>query len=313
MKEIQLEQVDQSIQKTLPPGHKFESMFTTADLSYTVKVCFVDLQDVIQGINHSYSKSDTLIKYSETIHSPVSSEPADCIRLGTPSCFRESETETNSELIADDFEGRYIESLNSKTKGSIAIETIKKKLRTVSPYLINNISVKITLARNDFLMYCTSIAPHTNYMRKKQIKTLPENYNFMTKIEDTSEFAKQLGREVGKYFNFHNNLKCDLPGLHLITSALKKQDAVIGEHLIFVNHGPVIYLNEDKIVELMNSVPEGDSGNYIPFVKRKKYEDQQEYRFIVDFQLHSPNKDYFDLQISDGLRNLMAPIGVFRC
>ena len=74
--EIELKPVDQSMSEILSPGHEFESMFTANDLSYTVKVCFVDLQSVMWGINHSYSESETLIKYSEAKYSPVSPEPA---------------------------------------------------------------------------------------------------------------------------------------------------------------------------------------------------------------------------------------------
>lgn len=42
--EIEMKPDDQSIQQILSPGHKFASMLTSNDLSYTVKVCFVDLQ-----------------------------------------------------------------------------------------------------------------------------------------------------------------------------------------------------------------------------------------------------------------------------
>ena len=100
------------------PAHKFESMFTVDDRSCTVVVCFVDLATVASGFNlHSYSKSDTLIKYSEARFSPVSSEPADHIRLATPSYYQDLEAGSNSELIADDRRGAYIESLNWRNRG----------------------------------------------------------------------------------------------------------------------------------------------------------------------------------------------------
>ena len=99
------------------PGHKFESMFTVDDRSCTVVVCSVDLATVVSEFNlHLYSKSDTLIKYSEARFSPVSSQPADHIRLATPSYYRDLEAGENSELIADDREGAYIESLRLNQK-----------------------------------------------------------------------------------------------------------------------------------------------------------------------------------------------------
>ncbi|RKU39031.1 hypothetical protein C6496_03835 [Candidatus Poribacteria bacterium] len=109
--EIELKPVDQSMSEILSPGHEFESMFTANDLSYTVKVCFVDLQSVMWRINHSYSESDTLIKYSEAKYSPVSPEPADHIRLATPSYYQNLEVEENSELIKDDLEGSEVPTL----------------------------------------------------------------------------------------------------------------------------------------------------------------------------------------------------------
>ena len=51
--------------------------------SYIIVERFVDLNDVMRGVGHSYSESDTLIKYSKKEHSPVSSVPSGLIRLGT--------------------------------------------------------------------------------------------------------------------------------------------------------------------------------------------------------------------------------------
>ena len=312
--EIELKSADQSMSEILSPGHEFESMFTANDLSYTVKVCFVDLQNIMWGIRHSYSESDTLIKYSKAKYSPVSLEPADHIRLATPSYYQNLEVEENSELIKDDLEGSYIEHLNWNRKGSHSMETFKKNIAGPPLYAGNSsISLKYTWARKDFWMYCASIDPNTNYERIEQMENLSPSYDFITKIESPSEFGKQLGRDVGKHINSHNNLKCDHPGWHIITSATKKEFIAkhgvgIGEHLIFVNHGPVIYLDEDEIQEFMNNIPNVEGGSIIPFVKRKKYENQQEYRFVVSVQWHSPKEDILDLQVSDDLRKLMAPI-----
>ena len=312
--EIELKPVDQSMSEILSPGHEFESMFTAKDLSYTVKVCFVDLQSVMWSTNHSYSESDTLIKYSEAKYSPVSPEPADHIRLATPSCYENLEVEENSELIRDDLEGAYVEHLNWGNKGSVGMEAIKDHLSRSPLSLGNsNVSLELTWGRNDFWMYCTSIVPNTNYKRTGQTQSLSSDYDFITKIEKSSEFAKQLGRDVGKHISVHNNLKCDRPGLHIITSATKKaliakHGVGIGEHLIFVNHGPVIYLDEDEIQEFMNNIPNVKGGSIIPFVKREKYENQQEYRFVVSVQWHSPTEDILDIQVSDDLRKLMSPI-----
>lgn len=124
--EIELKPVDQSMSEILSPRHEFESMFTANDLSYTVQVCFVDLQNIIWGIKHSYSEFDTLIKYSKAKYSPISPEPTDNIRLATPSYYENLEVEENSELIRDDLEGAYVEHLNWNRKGSHSMEALKK-------------------------------------------------------------------------------------------------------------------------------------------------------------------------------------------
>ena len=306
--EIELKPVDQSMSEILSPGHEFESMFTANDLSYTVMVCFVDLQTVVPRINYPYSESDTLIKYSKAKYSPVSPEPADHIRLATPSYYENLEVEENSELIKDDSEGAYTEHLNWKSKGSIGMETIKKGLEE-SPFNFRNSSVSLKWAHKGFWMYCTSINTNMNHKRTERMESLSSDYDFITKIEKPSEFAKQLGRDVGKHISIHKNLKCDYPDFHIRKKRIIAKHGVgIGEHLIFVNHGPIIYLDEDKIQEFMNNIPNVEGGSIIPFVKRKKYENQQEYRFVVSVQWHSPTEDILDLQVSDDLRKLMSPI-----
>ena len=63
-----------------------------------------------------------------------------------------------------------------------------------------------------------------------------------------------------------------------------------------------------KLKDCLTIHPEGEGGSIIPFVKRKKYKEQQEYRFVVSVQFHSPKEDTFALKVSDELRNLMTPI-----
>ena len=234
------------------PGHKFESMFTADDQSCTVVVYFVDLATIASGFNlHSYSESDTLIKYSEARFSPVSSEPADHIRLATPAYYHDLETGANSKLIADNLEGRHVETLDWSNRGSVEMETLKALWSDFR----DNLETETTRARDDFWMYCTSIDPNTNYKRKKQIGHLSPSYDFMTKIETPSEFAKQLGRDVGKQIELNRDLKCENYGLHILDSLSRRQNKVMGDHLISVDHGPVIYLGDDKIERLLNNPP----------------------------------------------------------
>ena len=306
--EIQIKPVDPSTYEKQKPEYRLESMFTASDLSCTIVVCFVDLTTVVSGFNlHSYSKSDTLVKYSEARFSPVSPEPVDCIRLATPSYYQKFEIGENSELIADNLESKYIKSLNWRNRGSVEMEIFKKNLAASLPNLRYNLKAKMTWARNDFWIYCTSIDPNKSYKRKKQMKHLSPNYNFMTKIKEPSEFAKQLGRDVGKQIELDRDLECDYPGWHIIASHVRKQSEFLGDYLIAVDHGPVIYLDDDKIEKLLNKHSEERSASIVPFVKRKKYKGQREYRFLISVQFHSPKRDTFCLKVSDKLKNLMSP------
>ena len=310
-RELLLELVGQSEQETLPPGYelKSKSIFTLGDLSYTVRVCFVDLTTVVSGGNfHLYSKSDTLIKYSEARFSPVSSEPTDYIQLATPSYYQNLNSEGDSELIGDDLESAYIERPDWFPN-------------------VPNVNIEVKLTRtllSEFWMYCTSIDPYLSYERQEQMKRLSPQYDFMAKIDEPSKFAEQLGDDVGQQIELHHDFKFrpagGWEGKDVLREAWNAISSMSGEQslggqgrnradfLISVNHGPVIYLEEDEIEESKNNVPKGHGGDIIPFLKRKKYEEQQEYRFVIRVRYHSPNKDTFYLKVSDELRNLMAPI-----
>ena len=289
MNEIKLTPLDDSIKEYWPPGYEFESMFTVDNPSYTVIIRSVRLRDSIWSVNpRVLSTSDTLIKYSKAEFSPVSSEPSKHIQFASPSYYQNLETDSNSELIRDDLESSYIER------------------RKIGPYADNQLT--LTWGSNNFWMYCTSIDPGTNYNRKKQIKSLSTNYDFGTRIKSSSKFAEQLGRDFGRQISPNDDLKCDNYGLQMITSFLKKDNIAIGDHIIFVDHGPVKY--SDRIEEYITSFPKEHRGAIIPFVKRKEYAEQSEYRFLVDVQFHSPNEKMFYLKISDALIDLMQPIRI---
>ena len=312
MSKIQQEQFNQAIQQAmqqfLPFGYKCESVFTSEDLSYTVQVRFVDLQNVIPGVQHSYSKSDVLIKYSEAQYSLVS---ADFLKLATPRYYRELEVESNSELIADDLEAAYIDTLDWKRQGSTVIESVKRSLIENSPYSRGNVKVKLKMVCGSFCMYCTAITPNSSRERENQMRSFSAEYDSMVKIEKSSEFAKQLGRDVGKHIGLHNDLKRDYSQpsiLHTLGSFYRNQSGFMGEYLITIDHGPIIYLDKDEIEEVVRKYSEVKASDIIPFVKRKRYKEQQEYRFIVSIQGHIFDKQELYLEISPELRNFVLPV-----
>ena len=286
MNEIKLTPLDDSIKEYWPPGYEFESMFTVDNPSYTVITRSVRLRDSIWSVNpRILSNSDTLIKYSEAKFSPVSSELSKHIQFASPSYYQNLETDLNSEFIRDDRESSYIER------------------RRIVPYA--DAQLTLTWGSNNFWMYCTSIDPGTKYYREKQMRNLSTDYDFGTRIESPSNFAEQLGRDFGKQIRPNNDLRCSNYGLQMITHFLKKNNMALGDHTIFVDHGPVRYT--DRIEEYITSFPKEYRGDIIPFVKRSKYADQSEYRFLVCIQFYSPNEEVFHLRVSDDLIGLMQP------
>ncbi|MDE0015151.1 MAG: hypothetical protein OXU51_03115 [Candidatus Poribacteria bacterium] len=301
--------VKQAIQPDLPLGYKCESTFTTEDQSYTVQVRFVDLQNIMSGVQYSYPKPDTLIKYSKAEHSPVSSKSADFLRFATPLYYRELEVEANSELIADDLESAYIKHCNWNDEERAAIKRVEQSLPKNLLSFRTNTTFSFSIAVNNFCMYCTSIDPGLSYLREKQMKNLSLDYDFMTKIKKPSEFAEQLGCDVGNHISLQNDLEIDFsqaPILHTLGFFHRKLTGNMGEYLVLVDHGPVIYLNESEIAEITKKDSEANGANIIPFVKREKYKEQQEYRFLVRVHGLIIDKTEFYLKVSADLRRLMS-------
>lgn len=291
------------------------------DTSYTIVTRFVNLNDVMRGVRHSYSESDTLIKYSEEQYSPVSSKPSDSLQLGAPSLYksREESCEKNSGLVADDSEGKIRETLNWRKDRSRGMEILKKRLTESTPAARDNVKVDVTWkVETDFWLYCTSIDPGLSHKRIEQMKRTCPKYNFMTKINKPSSFAEQLGNNFGAQVEPNNDLKCDSPAWHMVFSAVSSYSGQMSDYYIIVDHGPVVYLEQEKQAEFINYAgervqeiterPSEEKATIALFVKDKKYEVQQEYRFVVRIPFHSPSEDRFLLKITKELKEFMSRV-----
>lgn len=285
--------------------------------SYTVVVRNVDWRNLPlpSQIKQPTSEPMSLIKYSMAEYSPVSDKPSDFIQLGTPLYFRSIKVEQDSRLIADELEGAYVEALDWKKRGSSMMEDTKNRFRSSFSGAANNIKLKMTWAISTAFIYCTSITPETNFDRKLQEEYISPDYDFATRIVCPSGFASELGYQFGKQIDWNMDLKADPPGMHLIASHLRTWSIFLGEYLIFVDHGPVLYLTEEEIETVMNRQHNTGYDQILPFVKRKKYEGQQEYRFVINIQYHrighhaDDNDGTFLLKISEKLRDFMSPYG----
>ena len=298
----------QSIQEIQPPGLRVEAASTFFDQPpYTVVVIALDWKHVPStfDINYPSGESNTLIKYSRAEDSPVSSQPSDCIKLGTGSHYRSLDATRNSELIVDEFDSAFLEKLNWTREGTKAMEAIKAESRSFG--FKHKLAVEMKFVSDDHWMFCTSIDPNSSEKRRVQLKNLSPEYNFMTSIGNPSDFAKLLGRDLGRQINLIKDFKCNDPALYRLASAHSQATKPLGDYSIFVNHGFVIYLDDREIETFMVDLPNEVAADFLPFVKRKKYKEQQEYRFLISVNFHTPKNDILYLKVSDELRNLMAP------
>ena len=251
--------------------------------NYLVIAQYVDLNGVMLGVRHSYSNDDTIIKYSKKEHSLVSSNPSDVLYLGTPKSYGDLNTDA---LVRDDSEGTFPEELDWKNRGSEWMEAQKRSFLEISPDVHGYLKFKATMELpNYYLLYCTSIDPLRNKKRQDQMRETNPSYDFMASIESPpTTFAKQLAIDVRKQINAVSTI---------------------------VYHGPVIYLDEDKTSEFIVRSREKFSYTFpitdtIPlFVKDKKYQVQQEYRFVVSTP-YRHRTNHILLNTSDDLRKLFS-------
>ena len=269
-----------------------ENVLTSIDAHNNVWEQYIDLNGVMPGVRHSYTRYDMLIKYSKKNHSPVSSIPSNVLHLGTPNSYGYL---SMTGLVWDDSEGISKEILNWKEQGSEQMEMLKRACTPIHPAFRGNVKAEFTRQLPDYyVLFCVSIFPLLNHERQMQMLLTNRCYDFMTIIESPTSFAKQLGVDVRKQIN-------TVP--------------------IIVYHGPVIYLDEDKRNEFINrslrmyhireSFPHflSITDNEIAlFVKDKKYQVQQEYRFVVYTLNYRHKNGNLKLNVSDDLRKLMYPV-----
>lgn len=128
----------------------------------------------------------------------------------------------------------------------------------------------------------------------------------MTKIINPILFAKQLSKDIAKQINVKNDLKCDNQEINQMFQ--NGRIDVNYNYIIRVFHGPVIYTDTVKRQELFIYANQENIDFIMYFVKNKKHEVQQEYRFVVEIMFHSPYKNKYLLKVSDDLRELMSHV-----
>ena len=219
----------------------------------------------------------SIIKFSEEQYAISHSK---YIKLATPSHFREIEEEV-SNGIGDSMEATY--------KRETDLATLQRETGQEPMWGAEHGAVTMTHVAECW-MFCASIEPKlkTSWEIKKLRDSLDKNYDCCTLIKNPSKFAKRLG------VSFGNSFKPSLvnhPGplwwrLHPV---------------VFVRHGPVIYA--DQVSKEIERFPKEMQGIVTPFIKRSKFSNQKEYRFVISL-MGTPKEETLFLNVTDELRRL---------
>ena len=255
------------------PNCHIEEVFNVVGSSFfRVVVQFVDLSRL-----SAPNVPMNIVKFSEGKYAIPRSKT---LRLGTPAYYRDME-EQGACGIGDSMEGTHIQETDFATFLREHEQPVRAGYEDVSIQATN---------RRDCWIFCTSIALTSQTGMEKMRSSICPNYDSATLIENPSSFAKQLGVDFGNAIN-EGFVKHPRPSRRVWTP------------LVTVDHGPVVYAEStSKIIE---QYPLESRGLVTPFVKRKGFSDQEEYRFVIGILNASElTGRQFDLNVTDELRLL---------
>lgn len=247
------------------------------------------------GDRPAFKDPPGVVKFSSKQHAITVSTH---IKLGSSRYYREYEDDDTG--IADPEEGRL-------KRGSLSEFCEKNGLS--APVGSEMVTSTVSWARNDFLMFCTSVAPQG--LGLGDLRSRFPDYDCATFIPEPSAFAMQLGKDIGKQLGV-KNLRLDaldmiIKRLGLDQAKLTSQGRLLQRGLdtrVMVTHGPIVYCDPPE--RIINRFPIERRGEVIPFVKRRKYSGQREYRFVVEV-MGKPKElkvPHFLMEITDELRSL---------
>ncbi len=216
---------------------------------------------------------------------------AKCLKLATPGHYRKYEGGEGD--IRDDMEARYREDVRSVFAKTGSLELSR----------MPGLSGSVTYGVDGFWVYCTSVRPTSTGEQERLRRRFQSDC--ATTIADPSAFARELGASFAAHSSWSD---VELSFLDWLAIRLLPHEC--GDKVVHVHHGPVYY--SDEPVELVESFPMEHRPTVVPFIKRRMYSWQQEYRFTVSMH-GSPKKDELFLPISPELRKLASieEVGLF--
>lgn len=230
----------------------------------------------------------SLVKFSERRYAIPH---ADSIQLCTPAYYRDYHRNGIEDSIQDEEEARYsvcmdLQDFIGPYGHTQPIPSLSRGLGTAL----------MTYGTKDCLVFCTSALPSNSRSLRRIGRRVSENYDSATRINEPSVFAEQLGKAVGAHLREGDVFSTVSDTLARLISSFE-----IGRNLILVYHGWVAYV--DDPASIITAYPEGLHGMVAPFVKRRQFAHQKEYRFVV-WPGGQPKDQSLLVPIPDDLRAL---------
>lgn len=222
--------------------------------------------------------------------SPGEQEPPQTRRRG-----RRRAHESGRPRIRDEMEARY--------EKKYSLEEFHSKFR---PELANAPvpgSARLTYGTSGFWILCTSVEPDSSRDYERLWKAFPQ-YDCAIIIANPSEFALQLGKDFGSQYGedaIHTNAIGILRQAK-IAQPFIETGAPVPDAVVTVRHGQVVY--DDEPASIIERYPPQFQGMVLPFVKRRTFADQKEYRFTVSLG-GEPKRQRICVGVSDELRSLV--------
>ncbi len=219
-----------------------------------------------------------LTKYTDIEdHAPYR---AKCLKLGTLRHYRGKHGDL--EGTWDPMEGR------SRVASTLEEMCRRHGVREM-PQGADLVATETTYETEDTsLIYCTS--------RSMNRVSRYEEWKIASRICDVQTFSLSLGAEFARQRNAGRH--APVTGLDWVVAAACESSGL--ESAVHVHHGPVVYSDEAGDV-LFASVPEHARGLAAHFFKRTKFQDQNEYRFVLSAPGGRPIEDEFYLRITPDL------------
>ena len=240
-----------------------------------------DFQVLVRRVNVSSpafpSRTSEVVRFSEGRYAIPNSM---CIKLRTAAYYRDWE-DSDTCGIGD--------SQEATLRRNTDFATFQREAGQTPLPGAHHAQISSTYRRECWIL-CTSIAPTSLTRINSMQASVCRGYDATTLIANPSQFAKQLGIDFGNACR---------------TSAVKGPGQAWWMLLprIVVDHGPVLYTESTS--DVIEQFPNSIWGLVMPFVKRTRFSDQKEYRFVISIGgPGDPKERTLDLIITEELRAL---------